>query len=363
MCFPSESGSSPRSPSLAPVSSTNTSTGPRSSQSVRRSAPAEVSPDNPAFTTAKGKPAESIRCCNTAGHAWSGSIPNPAVRLVPSISIVRRAPPVVPTAAPAERTAPRADVLCDVVVDGPPRSHATPSPNTRMLVAHDITQTYQSGARTLTVLDAVSFEIPAGAFVAIVGPSGSGKTTLLGLLAGLDTPSRGRVVLDGVNLNNLSEDARAKLRGEKVGFVFQNFQLIPTLSALENVSIPLDLRGDPHAMPRARELLDRVGLADRATHLPAQLSGGEQQRVAVARAFANRPRILFADEPTGNLDGATGARIIELIEELNRESGSTVILVTHDASLADRTDRIIRLADGRVVADTIRPARAPLAVG
>jgi putative ABC transport system ATP-binding protein len=232
-----------------------------------------------------------------------------------------------------------------------------------MLVAHDVTQTYQSGARTLTVLDGVSFEIPAGAFVAIVGPSGSGKTTLLGLLAGLDTPSRGRVVLDGVNLNDLSEDARAKLRGEKVGFVFQNFQLIPTLSALENVSIPLDLRGDPHAMARSRELLDRVGLADRATHLPAQLSGGEQQRVAVARAFANRPRILFADEPTGNLDGATGARIIELIEELNRESGSTVILVTHDASLADRTDRIIRLADGRVVADTIRPARAPLAVG
>jgi putative ABC transport system ATP-binding protein len=224
----------------------------------------------------------------------------------------------------------------------------------QMLVARDVTQQYRSGTRTLTVLDAVSFDIAAGAFIAIVGPSGSGKTTLLGLLAGLDTPTRGHVSLDGVDLNALTEDGRARLRGEKVGFVFQSFQLIPTLTALENVSVPLELRGDPDAAPRARELLARVGLADRAAHLPAQLSGGEQQRVAVARAFANRPRILFADEPTGNLDGATGARIIELIESLNRESGSTVILVTHDASLADRTDRIIRLADGRVIADTVR---------
>jgi putative ABC transport system ATP-binding protein len=221
-----------------------------------------------------------------------------------------------------------------------------------MLLARDVTKKYPSGARTLTVLDSISFEIAAGAFVAIVGPSGSGKTTLLGLLAGLDTPTTGRVILDGADLGALSEDARARLRGEKVGFVFQSFQLIPTLTALENVSVPLELRGDTDAAERARDLLARVGLGDRATHLPAQLSGGEQQRVAVARAFANRPRILFADEPTGNLDGATGARIIELIESLNRESGSTVILVTHDASLADRTDRIIRLADGRVIADT-----------
>jgi putative ABC transport system ATP-binding protein len=230
-----------------------------------------------------------------------------------------------------------------------------------MLVAREVTQEYHSGTRTLTVLDAVSFDIAAGAFVAIVGPSGSGKTTLLGLLAGLDTPTRGRVLLDGADLGALSEDARARLRGEKVGFVFQSFQLIPTLTAIENVSVPLELRGDADATDRARELLGRVGLADRAGHLPAQLSGGEQQRVAVARAFANRPRILFADEPTGNLDGVTGARIIELIESLNRESGSTVVLVTHDASLADRTDRIIRLADGRVVADT--SSRAPIAVG
>jgi putative ABC transport system ATP-binding protein len=225
-----------------------------------------------------------------------------------------------------------------------------------MLLARDVTKEYPSGARTLTVLDSISFEIAAGAFVAIVGPSGSGKTTLLGLLAGLDTPTTGRVILDGADLGALSEDARARLRGEKVGFVFQSFQLIPTLTALENVSVPLELRGDADAAERARDLLARVGLGDRATHLPAQLSGGEQQRVAVARAFANRPRILFADEPTGNLDGATGARIIELIESLNRESGSTVILVTHDASLADRTDRIIRLADGRVIADTTQLA-------
>ncbi|HWZ58865.1 MAG TPA: ABC transporter ATP-binding protein [Gemmatimonadaceae bacterium] len=232
-----------------------------------------------------------------------------------------------------------------------------------MLLARDVTQEYQSGSRRLTVLDAISFEIAAGDFVAVVGPSGSGKTTLLGLLAGLDTPTRGRVILDGADLGALSEDARARLRGEKVGFVFQSFQLIPTLTALENVSVPLELRGDTDAVLRARDLLGRVGLADRATHLPAQLSGGEQQRVAVARAFANRPRILFADEPTGNLDAVTGARIIELIESLNHESGSTVILVTHDASLAERTDRIIRLADGRVIADTARRTAPPLAVG
>ena len=228
-----------------------------------------------------------------------------------------------------------------------------------MLVARDLTQEYQSGAKTLTVLHAVSFTIPAGAFVAIVGPSGSGKTTLLGLLAGLDTPSRGTVILDGQDLAPMTEDQRARLRGHKVGFVFQSFQLIPTLTALENVSVPLELLGDPDAAPRARELLARVGLADRAGHRPAQLSGGEQQRVAIARAFANRPRILFADEPTGNLDGATGERIIELLESLNRESGSTVVLVTHDQSLADRAHRVIRLADGRVVSDTTCDSPVP----
>ena len=220
-----------------------------------------------------------------------------------------------------------------------------------MLVAQDLTKEYQSGASRLAVLKHVSFSIPQGAFVAVVGPSGSGKTTLLGLLAGLDTPSHGIVTLDGVDLTKLTEDQRARLRGEKVGFIFQSFQLIPTLTAIENVQVPLELRGDDGAATRARELLERVGLGDRTGHFPAQLSGGEQQRVAIARAFSNAPRILFADEPTGNLDGGTGERIVELLEQLNRESGSTVVLVTHDIALAERTGRIIRLKDGAVVED------------
>jgi putative ABC transport system ATP-binding protein len=220
-----------------------------------------------------------------------------------------------------------------------------------MLAARALTKEYQSGTKTLTVLDAVSFEIPQGTFVSIVGPSGSGKTTLLGLLAGLDTPSSGSAILDGDDLATLDEDRRAKLRGEKVGFVFQSFQLIPTLTALENVSVPLELRGarESHAAERARDVLGRVGLGDRVGHFPAQLSGGEQQRVAIARAFANQPRILFADEPTGNLDASTGLRIVELLESLNGESGSTIVLVTHDLGLAGRAQRMIRLADGRIV--------------
>jgi len=220
-----------------------------------------------------------------------------------------------------------------------------------MLVARDLTKEYQSGTQTLAVLKDVSFSIPQGTFVAIVGPSGSGKTTLLGLLAGLDVPSRGTVEIDSVDLHNLSEDARALLRGQKVGFVFQGFQLIPTLTAIENVQVPLELRGEAGAPARARELLTRVGLGDRLHHFPTQLSGGEQQRVAIARAFSNRPRILFADEPTGNLDGSTGARIVELLIALNREEGATVVLVTHDIGLAERTQRIIRLSDGAVVED------------
>ncbi|MFI5230717.1 MAG: ABC transporter ATP-binding protein [Gemmatimonadales bacterium] len=221
-----------------------------------------------------------------------------------------------------------------------------------MLVARDLSKEYRSGDNRLAVLRDVSFSIPQGAFVAIVGPSGSGKTTLLGLLAGLDTPSRGTVVLDDADLAAMDEDARAKLRGAKVGFVFQSFQLISTLTALENVQVPLELRGDSGAGERARELLVRVGLGDRLDHFPTQLSGGEQQRVAIARAFANSPRILFADEPTGNLDSETGAHIVELLEALNRESKTTIILVTHDLTLASRAQRIIRLSDGRVVSDT-----------
>ena len=220
-----------------------------------------------------------------------------------------------------------------------------------MLEARQLTKEYQSGDHRIAVLRDVSFAIPEGAFVAIVGPSGSGKTTLLGLLAGLDLPTTGSVLIAGDDLGKLSEDRRAQLRGAKVGFVFQSFQLIPTLTALENVQVPLELRGDDGAPARARELLARVGLGDRAHHFPNQLSGGEQQRVAIARAFSNSPRLLFADEPTGNLDSETGARIVELLETLNRESGTTIVLVTHDLGLARRAQRIIRLADGVVVSD------------
>ncbi len=229
-----------------------------------------------------------------------------------------------------------------------------------MLTASDLTKEYQSGSSRLAVLKSVTFSIPQGAFVAIVGPSGSGKTTLLGLLAGLDTPSRGSVSLDGADITRLSEDERALLRGQKVGFIFQSFQLIPTLTAIENVQVPLELRGDTGAGERATELLDRVGLGGRFNHFPSQLSGGEQQRVAIARAFSNAPRILFADEPTGNLDGATGEKIVALLETLNRESGSTVLIVTHDIALAERTHRIIRLRDGEVVEDRAT-ANAPVA--
>jgi putative ABC transport system ATP-binding protein len=221
-----------------------------------------------------------------------------------------------------------------------------------MLVARDLTKEYRSGDHRLAVLRDVSFAIPQGAFVAIVGPSGSGKTTLLGLLAGLDTPTRGQVLLDNQDLTAMDEDERARLRGEKVGFVFQSFQLISTLTALENVQVPLELRGEYGAGERAGELLRRVGLGDRLDHFPTQLSGGEQQRVAIARAFANSPRILFADEPTGNLDSDTGGRIVELLESLNRESKTTIILVTHDLALASHAGRIIRLSDGRVISDT-----------
>ena len=228
-----------------------------------------------------------------------------------------------------------------------------------MLVARELTKEYQSGGQPLAVLRDVSFDVPQGAFVAIVGPSGSGKTTLLGLLAGLDRPAQGRVWLDGTELGPLDEDARARVRAEKVGFVFQSFQLIPTLTARENVEIPLELapaNGGGSWTARADDLLTRVGLAGRAHHYPAQLSGGEQQRVALARAFSNRPRILFADEPTGNLDARTGASVIDLMTELNRELGTTLVLVTHDAELAARARRTLRLADGVVVADSAAAA-------
>ena len=207
----------------------------------------------------------------------------------------------------------------------------------------------------LTVLRDVDLEIAQNEFVAILGPSGSGKTTLLGLLAGLDTPATGTVQLAGASLQALSEDERARFRAGNIGFVFQTFQLVPTLTALENVMVPLELAGAPGSgaelAARARALLERVGLGDRTDHYPQQLSGGEQQRVALARAFAGEPKILFADEPTGNLDGETGARIIDLLVRLNEESATTLVLVTHDLDLARRAGRVIRLASGRVVSD------------
>jgi len=221
-----------------------------------------------------------------------------------------------------------------------------------MLIARNLTKVYPSGGRPLTVLKEVSLEVEAGGFLAVVGPSGCGKTTLLGLLAGLDVPTSGQVILDGNDLGTLGEDARAHLRAEKVGFVFQSFQLIPTLTAQENVQVPLELaeRGERQdAAARARELLQRVGLGGREHHYPSQLSGGEQQRVAIARAFANEPRILFADEPTGNLDAATGARIVELLLQLNRELGTTLVLVTHERPLAAMARETLHLRDGQAV--------------
>jgi putative ABC transport system ATP-binding protein len=224
-----------------------------------------------------------------------------------------------------------------------------PSPDAPPILQTDaLGRTYLSGGRPLTVLNDITFALETGGFLAIVGPSGSGKSTLLGLLAGLDRATTGTVRLDGVDLGTLDEDARARLRREKVGFVFQSFQLIPTLTARENVLVPLELRGETDGS-WADELLRRVGLGERMHHYPAQLSGGEQQRVALARAFSNRPRILFADEPTGNLDARTGAAIIELMTGLNRDLGTTLVLVTHDHDLAARAPRTLRLADGRVV--------------
>ena len=218
-----------------------------------------------------------------------------------------------------------------------------------MIVASGLGQTYRSAGRTLTVLADIDLRIEPEEFVAIVGPSGSGKTTLLGLLAGLDRPSAGAVHLDGHDIGALTEDERARFRADRIGFVFQTFQLIPTLTALENVGVPLELSGrSGEAESRAAHLLGRVGLSDRLSHYPAQLSGGEQQRVALARAFANRPRILFADEPTGILDAETGRTVIELIRELHGDERTTLVLVTHDPALAGLADRVVRLEAGRI---------------
>jgi putative ABC transport system ATP-binding protein len=227
-----------------------------------------------------------------------------------------------------------------------------------ILEATGITKTIDTGTHRVEILRGVDLELPAGQFVAIMGASGSGKSTLLGLLAGLDTPTAGKVIIDGVDITGLNEDALALVRGRKIGFVFQSYQLIPTLTAEENVLLPHELSGGDVAagMTRARELLTNVGLTDRMDHYPVQLSGGEQQRVALARAFMCKPPILMADEPTGNLDSVNGAHVLDLLISLNQREGTTLVLVTHDRALASRADRIVTLSDGQVVADEMQPA-------
>lgn len=221
-----------------------------------------------------------------------------------------------------------------------------------ILSVQGVDKTYQSAGRSLTVLQQINFEVETASTIAIVGPSGSGKTTLLGLCAGLDRVSAGNIILNGISLDTLSEDERARVRNQYVGFVFQNFQLLPTLTALENVMVPLELRGERDCKTTAQELLDKVGLADRGHHYPLQLSGGEQQRVSIARAFSNSPKILFADEPTGNLDADTSDTVENLLFSLNRDMGTTLVLVTHDLELAAKTQRIIHMKGGMLVSDT-----------
>ncbi len=229
-----------------------------------------------------------------------------------------------------------------------------------ILEALGITKTIDTGSHRVEILRGIDLEMPAGQFVAIMGASGSGKSTLLGLLAGLDTATSGRVVIDGVDITGLNEDELALVRGQKIGFVFQSYQLIPTLTAEENVLLPHELAGGDVAsgLARARELLASVGLEDRTDHYPVQLSGGEQQRVALARAFMCKPPILMADEPTGNLDSVNGTLVLDLLISLNRREGTTLVLVTHDRTLAARADRIITLSDGKVTADEMQPAEA-----
>lgn len=222
-----------------------------------------------------------------------------------------------------------------------------------MISVHHLTMQLKTGGHAVRILHDLTFKIPEKQKVAIVGPSGSGKSTLLGLIAGLDKPTSGTVLLDGVDITSLPENQMAGYRCQKIGYIFQSFHLIPTLTALENVAVPLELNGNPEAGDLASEMLSLVGLADRAGHYPVQLSGGEQQRVAVARAFACRPPILLADEPTGNLDSTTGRQIIDLLLSLNRDYGSTLVIVTHDQDLASCADRIIALCDGRIESDSL----------
>ncbi|MEA1785816.1 ABC transporter ATP-binding protein [Arenibacter sp. GZD96] len=224
---------------------------------------------------------------------------------------------------------------------------------TKILNVAHLEKHYKSGLKKLTVLHDISFSVAQGETFAIVGPSGSGKTTLLGLCAGLDQPDAGSISLCGTELNGLTEDERALLRNKNIGFVFQDFQLLPTLTALENVAVPLELQGAENALSASKEWLEKVGLGDRFNHYPSQLSGGEQQRVALARAFSNKPSVLFADEPTGNLDAETGEKVVELLFQLNKELGTTLIIVTHDIDLAHKTQRILRLKGGKIIENAV----------
>src|ERR1700704_4556128 len=226
-----------------------------------------------------------------------------------------------------------------------------------MIELRDVSKTVMSGSEPLTILHSSSLGIDRGQFLAIVGPSGSGKSTLLGLIAGLDAPSSGSVLIDGVDITRLGEDGLARLRGEKIGFVFQFFHLIPSLTAFENISVPMEIAGAPDAHRRAQSLIEEVGLTGRAHHYPSQLSGGEQQRVALARALANNPPIVLADEPTGNLDTTNGRHIMDLLRNIHRTRGTTLVLVTHDAGLAAEAEARIVLRDGRVVENTLRHAQ------
>jgi putative ABC transport system ATP-binding protein len=227
-----------------------------------------------------------------------------------------------------------------------------------VIQVENLNKTIENPPSRVEILRGISFEVPSGQFLAIMGASGSGKSTLLGLLAGLDTVTSGRVVLDGTDITHLAEDAMARVRGRKIGFVFQNYQLVPTLTAEENILLPAELSGmNAGSRQRARELLERVGLSNRAHHYPVQLSGGEQQRVALARAFITQPPILMADEPTGNLDSTNGQHILDLLVRLNREEKATLVLVTHDRSLAEHADRILTLRDGLILSDELVAAR------
>ena len=230
---------------------------------------------------------------------------------------------------------------------------------TASLEARNLTKAYRNGGEELIVLEDVTLTIQAGETCAIIGPSGSGKSTLLGLCAGLDRPTRGEVFIEGIRITGMTEDALAQLRNQQLGFVFQSFQLLQNLTSLENVMVPLELRGDRSAQTRAKALLERVGLRGRLTHYPTQLSGGEQQRVALARAFINQPRILFADEPTGNLDGATSDTVVDLMFEMNRELGTALVLITHAPALAERAERVVRLRNGRIADDSKSGGPAP----